>query len=102
MELKWLEDFLSLAATQSFSRADHERNVTQSGVSRPIPRLEKWLSVPLFDRSTSPLPLARHGSGHSGLDSRCPGQSCPCAPPVRAADPLPQLRGVLFLRARVD
>lgn len=29
MELKWLEDFLSLAATQSFSRSAHERNVTQ-------------------------------------------------------------------------
>jgi DNA-binding transcriptional LysR family regulator len=61
MELKWLEDFLSLAATQSFSRSAHERNVTQSGLSRRIRQLENWLCVPLFDRSTYPVRVTAEG-----------------------------------------
>jgi LysR family transcriptional regulator, hypochlorite-specific transcription factor HypT len=61
MELKWLEDFLSLAASQSFSRSAHERNVTQSGLSRRIRQLENWLCVPLFDRSTYPVRVTAEG-----------------------------------------
>lgn len=61
MELKWLEDFLSLATTQSFSRSAHERNVTQSGLSRRIRQLESWLCVPLFDRSTYPVRITAEG-----------------------------------------
>lgn len=61
MELKWLEDFLSLAATQSFSRSAHERNVTQSALSRRIRQLEDWLCVPLFDRSTYPVRITAEG-----------------------------------------
>ena len=33
MELKWLEDFLSLAQTRSFSRSAEARHVTQSAFS---------------------------------------------------------------------
>jgi DNA-binding transcriptional LysR family regulator len=62
MELKWLEDFLSLAATQSFSRSAHERNVTQSALSRRIRQLESWLCVPLFDRSTYPVRVTAEGN----------------------------------------
>lgn len=62
MELKWLEDFLSLAATQSFSRSAHERNVTQSALSRRIRQLESWLCVPLFDRSTYPVRITAEGN----------------------------------------
>jgi DNA-binding transcriptional LysR family regulator len=62
MELKWLEDFLSLAATQSFSRSAHERNVTQSALSRRIRQLESWLGVPLFDRSTYPVRVTAEGN----------------------------------------
>ncbi|MBC7578738.1 LysR family transcriptional regulator [Tardiphaga sp.] len=61
MELKWLEDFLSLAATQSFSRSAHERHVTQSALSRRIRQLENWLCVPLFDRSTYPVRVTAEG-----------------------------------------
>jgi DNA-binding transcriptional LysR family regulator len=61
MEAKWIEDFLSLAATQSFSRSAHERNVTQSALSRRIRQLEAWLSVPLFDRSTYPIRITVEG-----------------------------------------
>ena len=33
MELKWLEDVLSLSTTLSFSRAARERNITQSALT---------------------------------------------------------------------
>jgi DNA-binding transcriptional LysR family regulator len=61
MEAKWIEDFLSLAATQSFSRSAHERNVTQSALSRRVRQLEAWLAVSLFDRSTYPIRITPEG-----------------------------------------
>jgi LysR family transcriptional regulator, hypochlorite-specific transcription factor HypT len=61
MELKWLEDFLSLAATRSFSTSATERNVTQSAFSRRIRSLEVWLGVTLLDRSTYPIRLTEDG-----------------------------------------
>lgn len=61
MELKWLEDFLSLAATSSFSRSAEERHVTQSAFSRRIKQLEAWLGVPLVDRATFPARLTKAG-----------------------------------------
>jgi LysR family transcriptional regulator, hypochlorite-specific transcription factor HypT len=61
MELKWLEDFLALARTGSFSRAANERNVTQPAFSRRIRALEHWLGVTLFDRSVSPIGLTQFG-----------------------------------------
>jgi DNA-binding transcriptional LysR family regulator len=61
MELKWLEDFLSLARTQSFSRSAEERNVTQSALSRRIQALERWVGAPLVDRSFFPSRLTKEG-----------------------------------------
>ncbi|WP_420558210.1 LysR family transcriptional regulator [Roseovarius sp.] len=61
MELKWLEDFLSLAATRSFSTSAAERNVTQSAFSRRIRSLEIWLGSDLLDRSTYPVRLTEDG-----------------------------------------
>jgi len=61
MELKWLEDFLSLARTRSFSRAADERHVTQSAFSRRIQALELWLGVSLVDRSSYPTTLTAEG-----------------------------------------
>ncbi len=61
MELKWLEDFLSLARTKSFSRSAAERNVTQSAFSRRIQALERWLGAPLVDRGTFPSQLTPEG-----------------------------------------
>ena len=52
MELKWLEDFLSLAETRSFSRSAEQRRVTQPAFSRRIRSLEIWLGTVLLDRST--------------------------------------------------
>lgn len=61
MELKWLEDFASLARTGSFSRSAEQRHVTQSAFSRRIRALEAWLGVTLVDRSTYPTTLTAAG-----------------------------------------
>ncbi|MCA8880978.1 MAG: LysR family transcriptional regulator [Rhodobacteraceae bacterium] len=61
MELKWLEDFLSLAETRSFSRSAEDRNVTQPAFSRRIRALEVWLGAVLIDRSSYPIVLTPEG-----------------------------------------
>ncbi len=61
MELKWIEDFLSLAETRSFSRSAEARHVTQSAFSRRIRSLEVWLGTALLDRSTYPITLTADG-----------------------------------------
>ena len=61
MDLKHLEDFVSLCGTQSFSRSAIARNVTQSAFSRRIQALELWLGTSLVDRSTFPTTLTAEG-----------------------------------------
>ena len=52
MEARWLEDFLSVARTGSFSLSAAERHITQSAISRRIKALEQWVWVALIDRSS--------------------------------------------------
>jgi LysR family transcriptional regulator, hypochlorite-specific transcription factor HypT len=62
MELKWLDDYLALIETGSFSAAAAKRHVSQPAFSRRIQMLEAWLGVSLIDRSRKPLrftPLAQ-------------------------------------------
>jgi DNA-binding transcriptional LysR family regulator len=61
MESKWLEDFILLAETGSFSRAAEMRHVTQPAFSRRIKALERWLGVDLVDRSEYPMRLTEAG-----------------------------------------
>lgn len=61
MDLRWLEDFVCLARTNSFSRAAEQRFVTQSAFSRRIKALEGWLGVRLVDRSSYPTRLTEAG-----------------------------------------
>ncbi|MFT4149121.1 MAG: LysR substrate-binding domain-containing protein [Paracoccaceae bacterium] len=61
MELKWLEDFVTLADTSSFSRAAELRNVTQPAFSRRIKQLEAWLGAVLISRATMPAELTSAG-----------------------------------------
>ena len=61
METKWLEDFVSLAETCSFSRSAHLRHVTQSAFSRRIQSLEAWAGADLIDRSAYPTRLTAAG-----------------------------------------
>ena len=56
METKWLEDFVSLAETRSFSRSAQLRHVTQPAFSRRIQALEGWAGTDLVDRSSYPDP----------------------------------------------
>jgi LysR family transcriptional regulator, hypochlorite-specific transcription factor HypT len=61
METKWLEDFVSLAETRSFSRSAQLRHVTQPAFSRRIQALEAWTGIELVDRSSYPTRLTPAG-----------------------------------------
>jgi DNA-binding transcriptional LysR family regulator len=61
MDTKWLEDFVSLAQTRSFSRSAQLRHVTQPAFSRRIQALEAWAGVDLVDRSIFPTRLTLAG-----------------------------------------
>jgi DNA-binding transcriptional LysR family regulator len=61
METRWLEDFVSLAETRSFSRSAQLRHVTQSAFSRRIQSLEAWAGTDLVDRSSYPTRLTSAG-----------------------------------------
>ncbi len=61
MEAKWLEDFVCLAETGSFSRAALLRHVTQPAFSRRIQSLENWIGVDLIDRTSYPTRLTPAG-----------------------------------------
>lgn len=61
MDTKWLEDFVSLAETRSFSRSAVLRHVTQPAFSRRIQALEAWAGIDLVDRSAYPMRLTPAG-----------------------------------------
>ncbi len=61
METKWLEDFVSLAETRSFSRSAQLRHITQPAFSRRIQALEAWAGTDLVDRSAYPTRLTPAG-----------------------------------------
>ena len=61
METTWLEDFLALAETRSFSRAAERRGVSQPSLSRRIRALEDWAGASFFDRSTHTVKLTGAG-----------------------------------------
>ncbi|MFY7905484.1 MAG: LysR family transcriptional regulator [Burkholderiaceae bacterium] len=61
MDLKLLEDLVALAQERSFVRAAEKRNVTHPAFGRRIKTLEAWASVPLVDRSSSPVKLTEAG-----------------------------------------
>ena len=61
MDTKWLEDFISLAETSSFSRSAQLRHVTQSAFSRRIQSLEAWAGTALINRSSYPTTLTPAG-----------------------------------------
>jgi len=61
LETKWLEDFVTLASTRSFSASARQRHVTQPAFSRRIRSLEQAVGVTLVDRSTTPVDLTPEG-----------------------------------------
>ncbi|GHE19594.1 LysR substrate-binding domain-containing protein [Halomonas urumqiensis] len=61
LETKWLEDFVALASTRSFSASARQRHVTQPAFSRRIRALEQAVGATLVDRSTTPVDLTPEG-----------------------------------------
>lgn len=57
MKQQWIEDFLTLVDTGTFSGAAALRNVTQPAFSRRIQQLENWLGIELIDRQSQPIRL---------------------------------------------
>jgi DNA-binding transcriptional LysR family regulator len=55
LELKWLDDYIALIETGSFSAASERRHISQPAFSRRIQMLEDWLGVTLIDRTRKPL-----------------------------------------------
>lgn len=60
MQTEWLEDFIELARTRSFTRAAELRNVTHPAFGRRIKALEEWVGAALVER-TQPLTLTPGG-----------------------------------------
>lgn len=67
MNFIWLEDFLALAASGSFSRAAETRHSSQPAFSRRIRALEDWLGVPVVDRGSQPVQLTAAGEWLAGV-----------------------------------
>lgn len=61
MQIKWIEDFLTLTDAHAFSRAAERRNVSQPTFSRHIQALEDWLGVELIDRRMQGVHLTSAG-----------------------------------------
>jgi LysR family transcriptional regulator, hypochlorite-specific transcription factor HypT len=61
MDIRWLQDFLTVAETGNFTRAAEQRNASQAALSRRIQSLEAWLGVSLIDRSVFPTRLTAEG-----------------------------------------
>ena len=61
MELRELKSFVTAAKLRSISKAAKELNIGQPTVTTHIKKLERELSVPLFDRVTRPIRLTLTG-----------------------------------------
>ena len=61
MDIRWLQDFLTLAETGSFTRAAQLRHVSQAAFSRRIQALETWAEKTLIDRTSFPPSLTADG-----------------------------------------
>jgi DNA-binding transcriptional LysR family regulator len=61
MDFRWLQDFLSLAESGSFTAAAEARHSSQPAFSRRIQALETWLGAELIDRTRYPTTLTPAG-----------------------------------------
>lgn len=59
--LDWLQDFLAVENTGSFTKAASLRNSSQPSLSRRIQMLERWAGQELFDRNAIPVSLTEAG-----------------------------------------
>lgn len=61
MEIRHMQTFLQVAATQSFTKAAETLGYSQANVSFQIRQLENELGIPLFDRIGKKAHLTQHG-----------------------------------------
>lgn len=61
MQWNWLQDFVEIARTRSFTRAAENRCVTHPAFGRRIRALEEWVGVTLIERS-KPITLTAAGT----------------------------------------
>jgi len=61
MDIRWLEDFITLSEVGSFSKASSLRHSSQPAFSRRIQALESWVGSDLIDRSSYPTKLTNAG-----------------------------------------
>lgn len=61
LEIRWLQDFLTLAETGNFTRAATLRHSSQAAFSRRIQQLEAYVGAPLIDRGVFPTKLTPEG-----------------------------------------
>lgn len=86
LETKWLDDFVALADTHSFSAAARQRHVTQPAFSRRIRMLEQTIGRTLVDRSTSPVRLTPVGERFLQTARALVEQLDDCLPRLQAPD----------------
>jgi len=96
MQIRWIEDFLTLTDQRAFARAASNRNVSQPTFTRHIQALEEWLGVELIDRRVRGVQLTPAGRIFRGfaadvlsrtyeMRTVLRGQSSPTADTVRFA-----------------
>ena len=61
MKMEYYEEFLTLAKTDSFSKAAGQLSFTQAALTQHIQQMEALLGVRLFDRTTRSLKLSEYG-----------------------------------------
>lgn len=64
MELKLLQEFVSLVETKSFQETSELMNISQSALTKHIHKLEDELGVSLFDRSTRSVELNEYSQAY--------------------------------------
>ncbi|MEG0527200.1 MAG: LysR family transcriptional regulator [Longicatena sp.] len=61
MDIKQLEYFVTVCEKQNFTEASYHCNITQSGLSKQIRKLEEELGYVLIERNTRTFQLSREG-----------------------------------------
>ncbi|MCI9155422.1 MAG: LysR family transcriptional regulator [Lawsonibacter sp.] len=64
MDLKLLQEFVSLVETKSFQETSELMNISQSALTKHIHKLEDELGVSLFDRSTRSVELNEYSRAY--------------------------------------
>jgi len=64
MEVRLLQEFVSLVETKSFQETSEQMNVSQSTLTKHIHKLEDEMGVSLFDRSTRSVELNEYSKAY--------------------------------------